>query len=195
MYTVSITGHRPNKLGGYNYNNKQNKTIRNKLYKILRALILNRYYLFGETDFTVVSGLALGIDTYSIHSVILLQLQLEIEYPDINIYYECAIPYKQQPNNWVSKSDVKRYYNYIQLAHQVTYVDELESYKIKGLKPEVHNDLKLTKRNYYMVDKANIIVAVWNGSNGGTKNCIEYAKTQKVTIIRFNTWGKFIEVL
>ncbi len=35
-----------------------------------------------------------------------------------------------------------------------------------------------TKRDYLMVDKADLVVAIWNGKSGGTKKTKEYARKQ-----------------
>ena len=40
----------------------------------------------------------------------------------------------------------------------------------------------MMKRNKYMVDKSDIVVAVWNGSKGGTANTVKYAKQSGKTI-------------
>lgn len=35
----------------------------------------------------------------------------------------------------------------------------------------------MQKRNEYMVDLSDKVIAVWNGKSGGTANCVKYAKT------------------
>ena len=40
----------------------------------------------------------------------------------------------------------------------------------------------MQERNIFMVDRADEILAVWNGTSGGTKNCIDYAKKQNKII-------------
>lgn len=37
-----------------------------------------------------------------------------------------------------------------------------------------------------MVNNSDIVIAVWNGSKGGTGNCVNYAKMQKKEIIVIN---------
>jgi len=41
----------------------------------------------------------------------------------------------------------------------------------------------MNDRNKYMVDRADEIIAVWDGSNSGTSNCINYAKKQGKPVI------------
>ena len=71
----------------------------------------------------------------------------------------------------------EKHYNYIlEHADKVTYVTN-------GLyKPSV-----MQKRNIYMVDKCDRLMAVWNGKkSGGTYNCIEYAKSVNKFIWRID---------
>lgn len=50
---------------------------------------------------------------------------------------------------------------------------------------------KMQTRNEAMVDAADELWALWDGSSGGTKNCIDYAKG-KVPIFNFFD-GQFLE--
>ncbi len=53
----------------------------------------------------------------------------------------------------------------------------------------------LRKRNRYMVDHAEIVLAVWNGSPSGTSQTVWYAREtgKPVWIIRPDTLGSAIE--
>lgn len=42
------------------------------------------------------------------------------------------------------------------------------------------------KRNEWMVDNADMVIAVWDGSSGGTANCVKYAKKKEVPIWQIN---------
>ena len=42
----------------------------------------------------------------------------------------------------------------------------------------------MQKRNEYMVNLSDKIIAVWNGSKSGTQNCIKYATKLGKEIIR-----------
>jgi uncharacterized phage-like protein YoqJ len=48
---------------------------------------------------------------------------------------------------------------------------------------------KMQKRNEWMVDKCNALLALWNGSPGGTANCIGYAEFQQKEI--HNLWHEW----
>ncbi len=64
----------------------------------------------------------------------------------------------------------------IKLADKVILVYEIEEYKSDNI------NVKLDNRNKYMVNNSDYVLAVWNGSSGGTYNCIKYAKKQNKKI-------------
>lgn len=59
-------------------------------------------------------------------------------------------------------------------ADSLIFVDKESGYKCG--KSGVYNAKKLQIRNKYMVDKSDILLAIWNGDKSGTKNCIDYAE-------------------
>lgn len=48
---------------------------------------------------------------------------------------------------------------------------------------------KMQERNKAMVDAAHTVLALWNGTDGGTHNCIKYAKKEGKLII--NLWEQY----
>jgi len=44
----------------------------------------------------------------------------------------------------------------------------------------------MQKRNQFMVDNSRVIIAYWDGSKGGTKNCLDYALLKNKTIYQIN---------
>ena len=44
----------------------------------------------------------------------------------------------------------------------------------------------LQKRNRYLVDNADIVLAVWNGTPGGTEYTVSYAKKKEKTLVIIN---------
>ncbi len=44
----------------------------------------------------------------------------------------------------------------------------------------------MDKRNKWMVDNCDLLIAVWNGTSGGTANCVNYAKSINKQIIIIN---------
>ena len=175
--TVCFTGHRPNKLGGYNWNSKKNILIRN----CIKNEIVNLLRKYPNEDFHFICGGALGFDQFATECILTLRR-------DYKITLEIAVPFKNQPNKWFNKSDIERYYNQLKLADKVTYVDRLPDYGVKGFKEDEYSVLKLYIRNNYMVDNSDIVIAYWDGSKSGTGDCINYAKKKGKEII--NIYGK-----
>ena len=104
-------------------------------------------------------------------------------YKGISIFtVELAIPFEYQYVKW-SKEQQERHFEHISKADIVTYVDTILQYN-KYLPQKTYSPQKLQLRNIYMVDNADVVIAVWNGTPGGTKNCIDYAqKTGKEIIV------------
>lgn len=48
---------------------------------------------------------------------------------------------------------------------------------------------KMQERNKWMVDNCNTLLALWNGTDGGTHNCIKYANSVGRQII--NAWDRY----
>ena len=46
--------------------------------------------------------------------------------------------------------------------------------------------MKMQTRNEWMVNHCDKLIAVWNGSDGGTGNCVNYAKSINKEIIYIN---------
>lgn len=57
---------------------------------------------------------------------------------------------------------------------------------IKGYEIGKYYPTKMQKRNMYMVDNSDVVVSVWDGSNGGTGNCVSYAMNHNKKIINLN---------
>ena len=163
--TCCFTGHRPNKIFGYDLSNPKYQNMAKVIKYYAKMLYLN----YGVKRF--ITGGALGFDTVSFFAI----ESLKKEYNDIqNIL---AIPFKNQNANWKSKVDLDRYDRMLKLADETIMVDEIDKYKANTI------GKKLDNRNHYMVDNSNYIITYHNGSNGGTKNCLDYAKRNGVTNI------------
>ena len=172
MIRLAVTGHRPNKLYGYNRNNLRYDA----LYRIMKDEIIEVYNTDNEME--CITGMALGADTIFAMAV------LELKSLGYNIRLVCAIPFKGQENRW--KPQDINVYNYI-LKHsdEVVYVST-GGYAV----------YKLQKRNKYIIDRLSgpndKLIAVWDGSHSGTGNCIEYAKSKNIKINYINPLNIFI---
>lgn len=146
---VSFTGHRPDKIGGYDENNALRIQIKQDI----------RYFLRGQLnetpDLTVLVGGALGVDT-----------DVARECWRLGIPYILCAPCRNQDARWNNTSRAT-YRTMSELASEIIYVYDGD-YKTSQC---------LFDRNQYMVDNSDKLVAVWNGDKfGGTWSCMSYAK-------------------
>lgn len=154
---ICVTGHRPDKLYGYDLSDARYQTLKETFKKLLI-----------ENHCTeAITGMALGADTIFALAV----LELKDEGYDIKLH--CAIPCKGQTSKWINPDDIARYCDIRNRADIVKVVSD---------KP--YSPYLMKVRNEYMVDLADKVIAVWNGSSGGTGNCVEYAMEKEKEIIR-----------
>ena len=163
--TCCFTGHRPKSLPfGYDEGAEDCK----RLKALLTESIKNQITENGVTHF--ISGMAMGVDIYAAEAV----LELKKKYPHITL--ECAIPCETQANRW-SEGWRNRYFDIIYRS------DDAQT-----LQTHYTSDCMM-KRNKYMVDNSDVVIAVWNGEKSGTGNTVDYAlkNGKKVIIIDPNT--------
>lgn len=156
---ICVTGHRPNKLYGYNIYNKQWTNLKEKFKKLL---------VENNCD-EAITGMALGVDTVFALAV----LELKDEGCDVKLH--CAIPCRNFSSKW-TKESVDLYNEILSKADTVKLVSD-EDYK----------PWLMQKRNEYMVDLSDIVIAVWDGSKSGTGNCVRYATRCNKKIIRITS--------
>ena len=106
-----------------------------------------------------VSGMAIGVDMDFAEMVIALR-----DAENYPIKLECAIPCHNHTLKW-SKADILRYNEILKCADSVNLISERYTTEC------------MLKRNRYMVDKSDIVIAVFNGiEKGGTWHTINYAQ-------------------
>ena len=154
MAKIAVTGHRPNKLGGYN-NCPWHRAIRRHMRDFLEQA--------PDGELEIITGCALGID----------QMWMEVGlYLDLPV--TAAVPFEGFDAKWPVVSQRK-------LAQLLEKCDKIINVCEPGYHPE-----KLQRRNEWMVDQCDTLVAYWNGSEGGTQNCVDYAGRQGKLIVTFN---------
>ena len=152
--TCCCTGHRPN---GFPYRYGIDKQKHNAYLRALEEKITLVITVYGITSF--ISGMAVGVDMDFAEMI----LKLRDRYP---VTLECAIPCPNQTLKWSDKEKL-RYNGILKRADKITIVE-------KRYTPEC-----MLKRNRYMVDKSNVVIAVFNGiEKGGTWYTINYAKSK-----------------
>lgn len=96
-------------------------------------------------------------------------LKIKKTYPQIKL--TCAIPCLKQHSKW-KKEIYLQWLSIVNKADKVHYVSE-----------EPYTAWCLQVRNEWMVDNSDYIIGVWDGTEGGTANCINYAKKKDKNIV------------
>lgn len=182
MIKICFTGHRPTKLGGYNWSTPKNQAIMAEL----RHQIVQLVNSTDDNKFTFYFGGALGIDQMAFNIVEKIKFNT-LKLNPIEITQILAMPFEKQDNNWFGEAGRKELRHERLIANEVILVDTLEGYKIKGYPEDIYFPAKMQKRNEYMVNNSDIIIAVWDGvKRGGTYNCVKYAQKLEKQIIQIN---------
>lgn len=153
----AVTGHRPNKLGGYS------KEVRAKLAYFMKD------FLSSLKPDSVYTGMAQGLDQAVAWACW-----------SLNIPYIAAIPCEDHDKMWPDEAK-ERYKIYLSHASSVIL-----------LSPGPYAAWKMQARNEYMVDHCDHLLALWDGSPGGTANCVNYAIKKGVPWS--NLWPKWTGV-
>ncbi len=167
MVSCAITGHRPSR---FKWKYKENNTGCKRLKKRLHDQFALLYEQGARTFYT---GGALGVDMWA--AEILLRLKEQPEYSEIHLIV--AIPYEGYDADWDERSKTR--INFIRNHAEVVVVATqpgLESY---------------TARNRYMVDQADILLAVYDNDlsdndlsrRSGTGMTVHYAEEKNIPTI------------
>jgi len=161
MYTRATTccfsGHRPEKLPwGGNEKDPRCLNLKARLEDAVETAIAKGYRHF-------VVGMAAGVDLYCCEIV----LSLRRRYP---ITLEAAVPCRTQAQRWAPSTRL-RYEKLLSLCDRVTVLQEQ------------YDSGCMMRRNRYMVDHASLLIAVYDGGYGGTRNTVEYAMANRVEVV------------
>lgn len=126
---------------------------------------LARDWLQEHRPAKVISGMALGWDQA------LAQAAL-----DLGIILEAAVPFEGFESRWPETSQ-KKYWLLREAASEVHIVHPFPG------------TIGLHRRNEWMVDRADMMLALWDGSWGGTFNCLRYAEKKRVQVE--NLWSRW----
>lgn len=156
--TCCFTGHRPQSLPWkFNEHDLRCQLLKHRLKVEIRHMITQR----DVRHF--ISGMALGVDTWAAEIV----LELKQEYP---ITLECAIPCETQAARW-TEDDRERYFSIVEHCDKETM-----------LQTRYTADC-MQKRNRYMIDRSDYVIAVWNGKPSGTGSTVTYARERSKEIV------------
>lgn len=158
-YTVIfITGHRPPKIGGYDWNAPKRKHLR----AAIAEKLISAQNKFG--NILLITGGALGTDQDAAAVAHMLDIPFYLFAP-------CKNQHKKWPNE--SKEIYARLSNAADNIHFTHDGDYPGAWVLQ-------------KRNQEMVDVADYGLAVYDGSSGGTANCLEYAAKKGVKVVNID---------
>lgn len=157
----AFSGHRPKSLPwGYDESDERCVSLKRIIYRYCVHLIENK----NVNHF--ISGMAQGVDMYAAKIV----LDLKRRY---NISLECAIPCENQSRNYSKKAKAE-YETILNSSDMLSYI-----------RKEYTKDCMI-KRNIYMVERAEYLIAVCDNKSSGTLNTINYAKEKNRNILLIN---------
>lgn len=136
---------------GHRYEDKTE--IEDEIKPLLKEAI-NNAINSGYTEF--ITGMALGTDVWA------AEIVLDKKKSNKEIKLLCALPHldfeRKRKDN-----DKERYNEILKNADETIVVN---AHYFRGC---------YQKRNVWMVDRSSLVIAVFNGEKGGTKNTIDYA--------------------
>lgn len=160
---IVITGHRPNKLPGkYNWTHPSNVGIIQWITKQLGIIQRD-----CEGLSIACTGMALGVDQMFAYVC-----------RSLNFDYTAFIPCKDQEKTWPQGSQ-NLYNKLLKKAHRIVRVHDGPYYN------GCMQRRNMAMRDWALKDKDNILLAVWNGTPGGTANMIKSCK-KNIDIIYLN---------
>ncbi len=139
MSTVAFTGSR-------SFGFKIPKIHKDYLYEQIRGKLIE------IQPIKIITGMALGIDTFAAEIAI-----------DLQIPFIAAVPFVGQEFAWPLKQ-ADHYRALLKKAQEVKIVTEGR-----------YSGWKMQKRNEWMVDNSDKLIVVWDGKSVGTRNCVNYA--------------------
>lgn len=156
--SCSFTGHRPAKLPwGYNEQDPRCVDLKTRLADALEAAYAEGYRHF-------LCGMAQGCDLYFCECALALRQRHE------GVTVEAVIPCPTQADRW-PRAEQERYRQLVDACDLETVVSA-----------QYHSGCML-RRDRYLVDHASLLVAVFDGSAGGTRYTIQYAISRGLNVV------------
>lgn len=177
LYKVAFTGHRPTKIGGYD----MRAPMRVKVTEAIKNALARAVAKYGDThEVVVISGGALGVDTDAAR-----------EAHKMGLRFMVAAPCRNQDKKWPgeAKMTYKKMIGFANadLAQTLASNGETVEDGVVYVHDGEYTGAKLMMdRNIWMVDHSDAVVAIWDGSEGGTANCAGYARNQRKPMLIIN---------
>lgn len=113
---------------------------------------------------TFITGMAMGTDIWA------AEIVLDRRKKNDDIHLICALPHPGFENR---RSFVEKM-KFSKIIKNADLVKEINDHYFTGC---------YQVRNEWMVDRSNLVIAVFNGQKSGTKNTVDYAKKKNVQVV------------
>jgi uncharacterized phage-like protein YoqJ len=161
--TCCIFGHRPKKLPlMYDEQSPDCRRLKMLLYSEV-----DKMREIGVTTFLI--GMAPGVDIFAAKIV----LDIRRDYPDDNIRLVAVLPFEGQADRWAEIYRA-RYFRILAKADEVVTLQTR------------YTDDCLLEHNRYMLNSSSHLIAVYNGSEGGTKYTVDRAVEEEMDVVIIN---------
>lgn len=127
------------------------------LEKAIDEAIANGYITF-------ITGMAMGTDIWA------AEIVLERKKTNKELHLICALPHPGFEN----RRSMTEKMRFNKILKKADLVKEINNHYFAGC---------YQVRNEWMVDRSNLVIAVFNGQKSGTKNTVDYAKRKVIKVV------------
>ena len=113
---------------------------------------------------TFITGMAMGTDIWA------AEIILERKKRNNELHLICALPHP----NFESRRSIVEKMRFNKIIKNADLVKEINDYYFTGC---------YQMRNEWMVDRSNLVIAVFNGEKSGTKNTVDYARRKGIKVV------------
>jgi uncharacterized phage-like protein YoqJ len=184
---LAAMGHRPVRLYGDDLSDVRYERLVRRMQDVVTKAYRQGYHLF-------VSGMGRGAD------ILFAQAVLGVRSEYVNVRLVCAVPYLGQANLWPEEERSKwleilrqaddicvtnsgLHPGFVDLRRRLEHLREGKS--PKGIGADFEYEF-LSRRNRWMLDQADAVLAVWNGSPGSTAGAVRMAQERGIKVIVLN---------
>ena len=118
----------------------------------------------AEGYVTFITGMAMGTD------ICAAEIVLERKKRNNELHLICALPYP----GFESRRSMTEKMRFNKIIKKADLIKEINDHYFAGC---------YQVRNEWMVDRSNLVIAVFNGQKSGTKNTVDYAKRKGVKVV------------
>jgi uncharacterized phage-like protein YoqJ len=173
----AATGHRPDKILGGVYRDSDGMVVDSYSELVQQELVAFcadtlRFLMNLDSIPDRITGIHIGMALGFDQAIGLACLQ-------VNLPFIACIPCDKFESRWTGYQ-IRRYYELQRHAKDVIVVTD-----------GAYHAWKLKRRNVYMVDESRCVLALWDGSTGGTSHTVKYAEGITPARPIVNVWSSW----